>query len=92
MTMANMYAVVPNRLKKYKKLVVMEVKEIKVNLAKEQVDEIIKALNVQHEQCFHEQARQQSNPGVRQKLLERFMILGELISLFEEHRMKLWED
>ena len=70
----------------------MEVKEINLNLTKEQVDEIIKALNVQHEQCFHEQARQQSNPEVRQKLLERFMILGELISLFEEQRMKLWED
>ena len=70
----------------------MEVKEIKVNLAKEQVDEIIKALNVQHEQCFHEQARQQKNPEVRQKLLERFMVLGDLISLFEEHRMELWED
>ena len=70
----------------------MELKEIKANLSKEQVDEIIKALNVQHEQCFHEQARQQNNPEVRQKLLERFVVLGELISFFMEKRIELWED
>ena len=70
----------------------MELKEIKANLSKEQVDEIIKALNVQHEQCFHEQARQQNNPEVRQKLLERFIVLGELISFFMEKRIELWED
>lgn len=70
----------------------MELKEIKANFSKEQVNEIIKALNVQHEQCFHEQARQQSNPEVRQKLLERFVVLGELISFFMEKRIELWED
>jgi len=70
----------------------MESKEITLSLSKRGFEEIIKALNIQHEACFHEQARQQNNPEVRQKILERFTVLGDLISIFEEERMKLWED
>lgn len=70
----------------------MESKEITLSLSKRGFEEIIKALNVQHENCFHEQARQKNNPELRQKILERFVVLGDLISIFEEERMKLWED
>lgn len=70
----------------------METKEITLNLSKEQVDEIINSIRSQHEYCFHEQARNQNNPQVREELLRKFMELGDLISIFEEERMKLWTD
>lgn len=70
----------------------MDVKEVTLNLSKEQIDEIIKSINAQHEYCFYEQARNQKNPEVREALLHRFMELGDLISVFEEKRMELWTD